>query len=144
MDPAEIVVGPLEIYLGATDEAVPEISEDLAASADWTLLGKEGNDSITEDGQQFTHGQTVTPIYSVGSTGAVKAVREQETLMIAFDLMDFRLETYFLALNGDPDNPSGRITDRCSGSDPQHDTRLQRAGCDSWYRRSVDVAGCAW
>ena len=96
-DPREIVVGPLEIWLAAAVEAEDDV--DIAPVGNWNKVGTTGDENYTEDGVTVTHSQTVQEHRAVGTTGALKATRTEESLTIAFALMDMNLAQVTRLLN---------------------------------------------
>lgn len=97
IEPREIVVGPLKVYVAVTGTAFPLV--DAAPAVAWKLLGKSGEGNYSEDGITLTHEQTFQQFRTLGSTGPLKASRTEENLMLAFQLQDLSLEQYARALN---------------------------------------------
>ena len=96
-DPREIVVGPLTIWLAASVEA--EDAVNVTPSGNWNKVGTSGDENYTEDGVTITHSQTVRETRAVGTTGPVKANRQEESLLIALALMDMNLAQLTRLLN---------------------------------------------
>ena len=96
-DPREIVVGPLEIWLAAAVEAEDSVS--ATPSGNWGKVGTSGDENYTEDGVTITHSQTVQEHRAVGATGPLKATRTEESLTIAFTLMDMSIAQLTKLLN---------------------------------------------
>lgn len=91
--PLEIFSGPFKAYVaavGSTKPATPAI----APNGSWTLLGAQGEKSVTEDGVTVRHGQTVTDWFGAGETFPLKAFRSQETLQVEFAIADVTAEMY--------------------------------------------------
>lgn len=97
MDPREIMIGPLAIYLAPAIEPLDDV--DAAPSGNWALLGTSGTDNYAEAGITLTHSQTVRMTHSVGSTEPLKANRQQEQLTIGLSLMDLGVAQYTKILN---------------------------------------------
>ncbi len=97
MDPREIIVGPLAIYLAPAIEALDDV--DAAPSGNWVLLGTTGTENYAEAGITVTHSQTVRQTFAVGATGPLKANRQQEQLTIGLSLMDLSAAQYTKILN---------------------------------------------
>lgn len=91
VSPFEILVGPAEVYLAATGTAFPAIG--ATPSASWYNLGK------TDGETQVTIDQNINPIYADQVTGALKAVRTRESIMVGFNLIELTLETFKRLLN---------------------------------------------
>ena len=89
MDPREIVVGPLTLYLAAAVEAEDDV--DGTPTGNWGQLGTSGDENYAEDGVTITHSQTTRESRVAGATGPVKVNRTEESLMIALILMDMSL-----------------------------------------------------
>lgn len=98
MDPYEIVVGPLAIYLATAVEAMDDVN--VAPTGNWALLGTSGDESYAEAGIVVTHSQTMRQTFAVGATGPLKANRQQEQLTIGLTLMDLSVAEYTKVLNG--------------------------------------------
>jgi len=98
VNPREIVVGPLAIYLAAAIEALDSVS--AAPSGNWALLGTSGAENYTEAGIVITHSQTLRQTFAVGATGPRKVSRQQEQLTIGLTLMDLSVAQYTKVLNG--------------------------------------------
>ena len=92
-----VVGAPFQVWTAPTGTAFPLIT--ATPSASWTLLGINGNKSIHEDGITVRHPQTVNRIRPLGSTGPIKAVRQDEDMEIEFTLLDLTLEMYSNALS---------------------------------------------
>lgn len=105
--PFEIIAAPFEVYLAPVGTAFPAI--DATPTTPWEILGTSGSKNITEDGITVTSEQTVERVYTLGTTGPVKAFRTQENLMIEFTLMDVSLEHYAKVLN------NATVTDVAAG-----------------------------
>lgn len=97
MDPREIVVGPLTIYLATAVEAEDDV--DGTPSGNWAALGTSGDENYGEDGVTVTHSQTTRESRVAGATGPVKVNRTEESLMIALILMDMSLVQLTKILN---------------------------------------------
>lgn len=98
MRPYSIIGAPFAVYVAPVETAFPALG--AAPGVGWTLLGENGTRSQDEDGVTITHGQSVNDIRAAGSVGPIKALRAEESLQIAFNLMDLTLEAYSYVLNG--------------------------------------------
>lgn len=98
MDPYEIVVGPLAIYLATAVEAMDDVG--AAPAGNWALLGQSGMENYAEAGIVVTHSQTIRQSFVVGATGPQQANRQQEQLTIGLTLMDLSVAEYTKVLNG--------------------------------------------
>lgn len=107
--PFQIITGPFAVYTAAVGTAFPDVDE--APSSSWTLLGAGGTKDIS-DGVTVTLSQTIErdAFRFQGTTGARKAVRTQEDVMIAFTLHDFTAEMVAKAMN------DLTVTDTAAGS----------------------------
>jgi hypothetical protein len=107
MEPYEIITAPFNVYVAPVGTAFPDVDE--APGVLWALLGTNGTRSQDEDGVTITHEQTVNEIRAGGSTGPIKAARAEESLVVAFNLMDLSLEAYAAVLNNATvtDTPAG-------------------------------------
>lgn len=95
--PFSMVVGPGELYVAPTGETFPDV--DATPSGNWAKLGADGSRSFTEDGLTISNEQSLSQRYTVGSTGARKAVRTQETMSVSGTLVDLTIETIAKILN---------------------------------------------
>ncbi len=98
--PYEIIAAPYTVWWAALGTAFPDVSVDPAAA--WVKIGISGDKSQFEAGVKVKHDQTVKKIYGSGSTGPLKAVRDQEDLEVSFEIMDLTLSAYAHALNANP------------------------------------------
>ena len=99
VSPFEIIAGPAVVYLAPVDTLFPGIE---VAAADngigqpfefFVDLGR------TDGGVTVTFDQSIQLIRTDQVTGAVKAIRTEETLTVAFNLADLNLENFAQALN---------------------------------------------
>lgn len=97
--PFEIIAAPFDVYVAPVGTAFLDIGASLPAGA-WTLLGTSGKLSYDEDGIKVTHDQTIVEFRPVGSTGARKAFRTEESCIIEFNIADVSAATYAKVLNG--------------------------------------------
>lgn len=95
--PFEVIAHPLTIWLAPVGTAFPDVSEDPDAS--WTKLGTSGDENYDEEGVTVTHDQTIEMWTPAGSTGARKAFRTEEGLVIEFTLVDISADQYAKVLN---------------------------------------------
>lgn len=108
MEPYEIIGAPFTLWLAPVGESFPLIDADPAGN--WVMIGTSGDENYTEDGVQVGHDQTISKVFTAGTTGPRKAFREREELMISLTLMDMTLEQYLYALN------SVEVTTTAAGS----------------------------
>lgn len=97
MDPREMIVGPLAIYLAAAVEAMDPVN--AAPTGNWKLFGSSGTENYAEAGIVITHSQTLRQTFAVGATGPLKVNRQQEQLTIGLTLMDLTVSEYTKVLN---------------------------------------------
>ncbi len=97
MEPFEIIAAPFTMWLAPVGTAFPLI--DAAPSGTWVKVGTSGELNYKNDGVTVRHSQTVVRWRALGDTGARKAFRTEEALVIALVLADVSLEQYGLALN---------------------------------------------
>jgi hypothetical protein len=90
--PQEIIAAPLEIYLAPVGTAFPLV--DAAPAVAWELIGTSGDKNYEADGVTVTHGQSVEEWRAAGTTGARKAFRTEESLMIEVTLVDLSAAQY--------------------------------------------------
>lgn len=98
--PYEIIVGPFKLYYAPVGTAFPDVGSDPAVA--WKPIGLNGDKSQVEGSVKIKHEQTIKKIFASGATGAIKAVRDQESLEAMIEIMDLTLEAYSLALNSQP------------------------------------------
>lgn len=98
MTPYEIVGAPLTLWLAPVGTAFPLIN--AAPAAGWIKVGTNGDANYSEEGVTVTHSETIATATPAGRTGAAKAWRTGEQLMVGVTLWDITLEQYAAALNG--------------------------------------------
>jgi hypothetical protein len=98
MSPFEIIGAPLSVYIAPIGTAFPLIN--VNPTGDWSLLGKNGDRSLSEEGVTVSHSKNYSNVRTAGSSGPVKAFLESEELMLRMTLLDLTIETYSRALNG--------------------------------------------
>jgi len=94
----EIIAAPFTLWLAPVATAFPLLS--AAPGAGWTKVGTSGDRNYSDDGVTVAHSQTLETARPAGATGAVKAWRTEEELVISLTLWDMTLEQYAAALNG--------------------------------------------
>ncbi|WJS05206.1 hypothetical protein [Roseibium aggregatum] len=95
--PFEIIAAPFTAWWAPIGTAFPLI--DAAPAVDWVLIGTNGPLNYSEDGVTVMHEQQTNETTPLGSTGAVKAFRTNESQQISFTVWDMSLELYRLGLN---------------------------------------------
>lgn len=95
--PYEVLAGPLTVWVAPTGTTFPVTSS--APSGSWFKLGTSGTKNYDEKGVTVTPSQTIAEWYAAGGTGARKAFRTQESLMVEFDLVDMTPEQYAMVMN---------------------------------------------
>lgn len=91
VSPFEILVGPAEVYLAPVGEAFTAV--DTAPAGNWVDLGR------TDGETQVSFDQDINPIFADQVTGALKAVRTREAVMVTLNFIDLTLETFGRVLN---------------------------------------------
>ena len=102
--PYEMVSGPLTVYYASVGTPAPELS--ATPPATWTLLGTNGDKSITEDGLSIEFDETVEDQMVLGSTAVQKQFRTEESVMFNLTLLDMTAETFAFAMSR-----PGQVTD---------------------------------
>jgi hypothetical protein len=97
MEPLELISGPFDVYVAPVGTAFPDVDE--APAGGWFKLGSGGAKDYDESGVKVKHGQKLSKIFTLGSTGPRKVLREQETQMVSFTLLDLSPEQYAKVLN---------------------------------------------
>jgi hypothetical protein len=95
--PQEIVAAPLAIYLAPVGTAFPLV--DATPAVTWELLGTSGTKNYGDEGVTVTHGQSVEEWRPAGGTGARKAFRTEESLVIEAVLVDLDAAHYAKVLD---------------------------------------------
>lgn len=109
--PFEIIAYPFNVYLAPLATPFPDISDaESAFDPLWFLLGTSGNKNYDEDGIQVTHEQTIEEFRPVGLTAARKAFRTEESLVVAFNIVDVSAAMYAKVLN------DATVTDTAAGA----------------------------
>jgi hypothetical protein len=94
---SEIVAFPRTLYVAPAGTEYPEV--DAAPGAEWFKLGSEGNLNYDEDGVSTSHPQTIETFTPAGSTAPRKAFRTEESLTMAFNLVDLSTEQFAKVLD---------------------------------------------
>jgi hypothetical protein len=88
---SEVVAAPYEVWVAPVGTAAPAI--DAAPGVGWEELGQNGIDNQGSDGVALGFGETVTSFTPAGKTLPVKQWRTDESLSVAFSLVDMTVET---------------------------------------------------
>ncbi len=99
VSPFEIIAGPAEVYLAPVGTVFPgiEVSDaDNGIGQPFEFFISLGR---TDGGVAVTFDQSIQLIRTDQVTGPVKAIRTEETLTIAFNLVDLNLENFAQVLN---------------------------------------------
>ena len=104
--PTQLVVGSLDLYLAPEGEAQPADAGTTPAG-NWSLLGTAGDEDYGEEGVKVVSEQTINDFHTLGSTGAVKATRSRESLMISMVLHDMLPAQVSLAWNANAVTDAG-------------------------------------
>lgn len=99
--PYEVIGGaPIAIYHAPVGTAFPTLDEDVDTN-DWTLLGKNGDLNYDGGGGiEVGHPQSINKWRAYGEAGSRKAFRTDEDTTFKVMVVDLRLETLSIALNG--------------------------------------------
>jgi hypothetical protein len=97
MEPLELISGPFDVYVAPVGEAFPDV--DTTPAGNWFKLGTNGAKNYDEGGVKVKHGQKLSKVFTLGSTGPRKVLREQETMVVSFTLLDLSPEQYAKVLN---------------------------------------------
>lgn len=97
--PYEIIGAPFEIWIATPGVTFPAVDKAPNAT-DWSLLGKSGTLSQTQDGVTIEQSQTLNKFRAAGDTGSRKVFRTAEDLMVSAVLADLTVETYAKIMNG--------------------------------------------
>ena len=95
--PLEIIAGPLTIWQAPTGEAFTAV--DTTPAGNWTKVGASGENNYTEDGVVIAPSQTVELWRPLGESGAVKAFRTEEDLLVRVTVADLTLEQVALVFD---------------------------------------------
>lgn len=87
---AEVVAAPYEVWVAPVGTAAPAI--DAAPGVGWKEFGVNGIDNQGSDGVTLTFGETVTGFTPAGNTLQVKQWRTDETISVAFSVVDTTVE----------------------------------------------------
>lgn len=91
-DPFQIIAGPATVFVAPIGESFPAIDL-VPPGGNWVSLGN------TEGGVEVAHNETIEEIRTDQSSGPVKLIRTEESLVITFSLADLTLENFARALN---------------------------------------------
>ncbi len=101
--PFDIIAGPAEVFVAPVAESMPLIDTD-PPGGNWVTLGR------TEGGITVTHDETIELLRVDQASGPVKAIRPEESLVIAFSLAEIDLEAYARVMN------DASVTDNAASS----------------------------
>ena len=110
--PFEIIAAPFIVYHAPTGESFPAIED--AVAGNFSKIGTSGDLNYNEDGVVLVPGQTIETFSALGSTGAVKAFRTNESFAVRFNMVDLTLEEWSLAFN------NATVTDTAAGGAAGH------------------------
>lgn len=100
-----IAASPIALYTAVVGATFPTLDEEPDAMV-WTKVGLSGDLNYDDGaGVSIEHPQTVSPWRSLGDSGSRKIFRQDEDCKIKVKVVDLRLETYSLALNGNTVTP---------------------------------------
>lgn len=97
MKPYEIIGTPLVLYFAPEGTVFPALGTEPPEP--WVKVGTNGAANYDDTGVTVEHSQTIEVARPAGTTGAVKAWRTEENMMIGVTLWDLTLEQYAAALN---------------------------------------------
>lgn len=102
--PYEVIAGAaIQLWTNAADAAKPALDDDATdlGLASWAKVGVSGELSYDNGGGVVVeHPQSINFWRALGDAGSRKAFRSDEDCLIKVKVVDLRLETYALALNG--------------------------------------------
>jgi len=90
--PFEIIGAPYTVWAAPVGTEYPAVDEEPAG--EWMKLGTNGDRNYDDNGVTVKHSQSISKWRGLGSTGAVKAFRSDEDLIVSFVLVDLSLEQY--------------------------------------------------
>src|SRR5574337_446158 len=96
--PYEVVGQPFDLWLAPVGTVFPKV--DTAPTGAWAKLGTSASLNYDESGVVITHEQKVDLWRALGSTGARKAFRSEESLTVQIKLADVSPDQYKNAING--------------------------------------------
>jgi hypothetical protein len=98
-----IAAAPIALYVNDADTAMNALDDDETdlLADDWVKVGVSGDLSYDDGaGVSIEHPQGTVKWRALGDSGARKIFRQDEDCMVKVKVVDLRLETYALALNG--------------------------------------------
>jgi hypothetical protein len=103
-----IAAAPIQLYTHTAGTAKPSLDTSAAnvVLAGWSKVGISGDLSYDDGaGVSIEHPQNVVKWRALGDSGARKVFRQDEDCTVKVKVVDLRLETYSLALNGNTVTP---------------------------------------
>lgn len=107
--PTEIIRAPFTLWIADEGEAFPDL-DTTPPGGNWIQVGTSGPRNYNDEGVMVGHPQTIEKFRGAGATGAQKAWRTEEDLIISLTLADLTLEQYRMILNGNT------VTDVAAGA----------------------------
>ena len=102
--PYEVIAGAsIALWINAADTAKPSLDDDDTdlTGDSWSKVGNSGDLNYDNGGGvAIEHPQSLTFWRALGDSGSRKAFRAEEDCIVKVKVVDLRLETYALALNG--------------------------------------------
>ena len=92
--PAELIAGPVTLYVADSGQAHPEISVPVASP--WALLGANINDG----GVTFEHSEEITEYSPLHTAATTKLFRDREMLNLTCQIDDLSAEVWARIANG--------------------------------------------
>jgi hypothetical protein len=101
-EPFEVIASaPIALYIADADTAAVALDDDIDEEVDWAKVGLSGDLNYDSgSGVKVEHPQSINKWRSMGDLGTRKVFRTEEDCIVRAKIMDLRLETYALAING--------------------------------------------
>ena len=93
--PAELIAGPVTLYVADSGQSHPEISDAVPASP-WARLGANINDG----GVTFEHSEEITEYSPLHTAATTKLFRDREMLNLSLQIDDLSAEVWARIANG--------------------------------------------
>ena len=124
---AEVLTGPLEVYLAPAGTAKPDIGTD-PPNGDWTLVGQSGSRNQTEDGVTIANTPSYTDFTGAGDIDPIKMFIETREQLVTVNIADLHPDTVATAFHSEVTESDGVRTVSLEGTNVPKEFALVAKG----------------
>lgn len=97
---AEVIAAPFTAFVAAVGTEMPKLSTaEGTFPTTWTKIGTSGDLNYNDSGVTVTHSQTQQAFVSCGAVSPRKKWRTEESMSVAFELVDLSVKQYALIMD---------------------------------------------